>query len=282
MLRSRPENWFGEVLSGVDQSPEIGECEVLETSTMTLSISWVRDVATVRELVVATDSRLRSPFTWDCCPKILPLPRNDSAVCFAGATYVAYPMMLQMQHVLRLHPKTLSRAMDLHDLKRYILRVMNGMRNQMRELPSDPDQVGEDFTFFILAGYSWRDADFAIWTLHFDRSIDAFTFRPATIWGGVEGHRLIAIVGDRVAEAKARLAHIMRSSGKLTSGGFDMEPLAVLRDMIREEADASIGGAPQIVKVYKHMNVSTFGVFWPHRESRKRSALAATRPSAGV
>lgn len=245
----------------------------VESATMTLSFAWVRDVATVRELVIATDSRLRAPFTWDCCPKILPLPRNDSAVCFAGATYLAYPIMLQMQHVLRLHPKTLSRATDLYDLKGYILQVMNGMRRQMHELPSDPSAVGEEHTFFILAGYSWRRADFAIWTLHFDKSIDAFTFRPATPWPGVEGHRLLAVVGDRVPEAKTRLAEVLRSVGKRTSGGLDMEPLAVLRDMIRGGVDPSIGDAPQVVKVYKHMNVVTFGVFWPNREARNVTVL---------
>lgn len=254
---------------------------------MTLSMAWVREVGDVQELVLATDSRLRSPFTWDCCPKIIPLARNDSALCFAGPTYVAYPIMLQLQAMLRLHAKSLSRAADLHDVKGRFLEVMNGMRSEMSELPSDPEGAGETTTFFILAGYSWRRSEFAIWTLHFDKSIDAFTFRPATPWGGIDGRRLTAVVGDQVPDAKARLTGMLRASGKLTSGGLDMEPLAVLRDMIRERVDPAIGGAPQVVKIYRHMNVTPFGVFWPDRASNRvtilgRPLLDYEVPNGGV
>jgi hypothetical protein len=150
---------------------------------------------------------------------------------------------------------------------------MNGMRRQMYELPTDPEAVGEGDTYFILAGYSWRRAEFAIWTLHFDRSIDAFTFRPATPWPGVNGYRLLAVAGDSVPDAKTRLTKALRAAGKLTTGGLDMEPLAVLRDMIRESVDPAIGGAPQVAKIYKHMNVTTFGVFWPNRQSAQVTFL---------
>lgn len=254
---------------------------------MTLSIAWVRDVGEVQELVLATDSRLRSPFTWDCCPKILPLPRNDCAVCFAGATHFAYPIMLQLQHTLRLHPKSLSRATDLYDFKGHILEVINGMRQSMHDLPSAREAVGEDETFFILAGYSWRKGDFAIWTLHYDAHIRAFTFRPASPWRGVDGYRMTAIVGDAVEEAKARLVETLRQSGKLTAGGLDMEPLAVLRDIIRDKVHAAIGGPPQVVKIYRHMNCTPFGVYWPDRVSKQisvlgRPLLAYEEPNCGV
>lgn len=250
-------------------------------------MAWVRDVGGVQELVIATDSRLRSPITWDCCPKILGLARNDSALCFAGATYLAYPMMLQLQNMVRMHPKSLSRAADLYDVKGRFLEVMNAMRSEMSDLPSDPEGAGEHLTFFILAGYSWRRAEFAIWTLHFDRSIDAFTFRPASPWSGVGGYRLTAIVGDCVPEAKTRLANMLRANGKLTGGGLDMEPLAVLRDMIREGIDDAIGGPPQVMKVYRHMNVTPFGVFWPDRASDRvtvlgRPLLDYEEPNGGV
>ena len=254
---------------------------------MTLSMAWVRNVGDVQELVMATDSRLRAPFTWDCCPKMLLLARNDCAVCFAGTTYLAYPMMLQMQHALRFHPKYLSRAFDLHQFKTFLLEVINGMRQYMRELPSRRDEVGEDETFFVLAGYSWRYGRFAIWTLHFDKTIDAFTFRPASAWAGVDAYRLTAIVGDEVGEAKGRLTELLRDAGKLKDGGLDMEPLAVLRDMIRSDSFSSIGGPPQVVKVYRYMNCSPFGVYWPNRGAGQISVLGRPllqyeQPNCGV
>ena len=54
---------------------------------------------------------------------------------------------------------------------------------------------------------------------------------------------------------------------------LDMEPFEVLRDMTREEAYPSIGGPPQVVKVYRHMNSLPFGVYWPTRESGVKTLL---------
>ena len=62
---------------------------------MTISIAWVRNVGATKELVVASDSRLSFGCRWDCCPKVLALPRGDAAMCFAGNTMYAYPVMLQ-------------------------------------------------------------------------------------------------------------------------------------------------------------------------------------------
>ncbi len=66
---------------------------------MTLVAVWVRKAGKARELVIASDSRL-TPFTWDVAPKILPLPRGDSVLAFAGNTDVAYPIMIQMSNAV--------------------------------------------------------------------------------------------------------------------------------------------------------------------------------------
>jgi hypothetical protein len=52
-----------------------------------------------------------------------------------------------------------------------------------------------------------------------------------------------------------------------------MEPFEVLRDMIRQRVDPRIGGPPQVVKVYRHINVTPFGVFWPDRASGAKTLL---------
>ena len=154
-------------------------------------------------------------------------------MCFAGETILAYPMMLQVQAALYMHARSLSRAVDLYDFKGHVLEVINGMREQMSDFAKPKVPIGEEKTFLILAGYSWRRGDFAIWTLHLDAHSDVFTFRPATIWRGVHGRRLLAVAGDCVDEAKERLRLLLRERRKLTKGGFDMEPLEVLRDIIR-------------------------------------------------
>ncbi len=70
---------------------------------MTLSVAWIRKVKNTEELVIATDSRLRWGRAWDCCPKIIPLVRQDSVLCFAGNTQYAYPMMVQINNSISMH-----------------------------------------------------------------------------------------------------------------------------------------------------------------------------------
>lgn len=245
---------------------------------MTLSIAWVRNVANTQEIVIATDSRLRFGCAWDCCPKILLLPRSDSAICFAGDTMHAYPMMLQMQTAIGMYPKSRSRAMDLYDMRHHALEVFNGMREYIHDLPKKTKEPDIPDAFFILGGYSWQKNKFAIWVLHYDLSLKAFTFRPASPWGGGDGKKILALTGDYVYDAKERIRQILKSRGKISLGGFDMEPFEVLRDMLREGVVAPrkyplIGGPPQIVKIYRHMNTVPYGVYWPDKSSGKISVL---------
>jgi len=114
----------------------------------------------------------------------------------------------------------------------------------------------------VVAG-SFCDLDIAL------RSrIDRFTFRPATSWGGGNEAKKIAIVGNAKDEAKERLIKLLKNRGKLNGDGFDMEPFEVLRDIIRDEVDPTIGGAPQVAKVYRYMRTQHFAVEWPQSADR--------------
>jgi hypothetical protein len=70
---------------------------------MTISIAWVRHLSTYDELVFVSDSRLGDTFTFDSCPKILTLPRNDCAISFAGDTGIAgyWPTLAVSAHKAR-------------------------------------------------------------------------------------------------------------------------------------------------------------------------------------
>ena len=64
---------------------------------MTVAVAWVRTIRDCQELVFATDSRLSGDGRdFDCCPKVMALPRNDCGIAFAGYTGHAFPMMLQL------------------------------------------------------------------------------------------------------------------------------------------------------------------------------------------
>ena len=126
--------------------------------------------------------------------------------------------------------------------------------------------VAEPDALFVLAGYSWREKQFRIWTLYYDRSIGRFTFRPAGSWSGPgQEQKVVSFLGDKepIVAAKQLLAEKLRSKDRLTSGGLNMEPFEVLRDVIRSKKFPSVVGSPQLMKIYEHMNAVPLGVYWP-------------------
>ncbi len=240
---------------------------------MTLTVAWVRITAGSEEIVMATDSRLRFGCAWDCCPKILTLTRGDAAMCFAGDTMHAYPLMLQVKSSLEHHHATRTRERDLFELRSHLLNLMNGMRRHIHDLPAGQEQPDVPETVFIFAGYSWKQQNFLIWLLHYDVSIGRFTFRPSAPWPGQQELRMIAFAGDRVHEAKDRLIALLRERDKVANGGFDMEPFEVLRDMIRESAHPAIGGPPQVVKIFKSLNTVPLAIRWAAEDPNSLSFL---------
>ena len=52
-----------------------------------------------------------------------------------------------------------------------------------------------------------------------------------------------------------------------------MEPFEILRDMIRAGSHRTVGGPPQVVKVYPHMNCLQVGVYWPDRQSGQQTFM---------
>jgi hypothetical protein len=228
----------------------------------------VRSVNDVSELVFASDSRLSGGKKWDGCPKIVALPRSDCMISFAGETDYAYPLMLQMINGINFHPPSRERRTDIATARHIALDVFNQLRSEVKgEYPDFPKDPG---VRFIFGGYSWRAQSFKVWTLHYDPSIDRFTFRPANPWPGQKGvsAKVVAWTGDEdaVDEAKAMLTELLRERQKLVIGGFDMEPFEVLRDIIRSKKYPSIGGAPQVAKVYRSLQTQHFAVRWPNGE----------------
>ena len=242
---------------------------------MTIAIAWVRKLAEgAEELLIAADSRLCGGFRLDCCPKIMMLPRSDSAICFAGETEYAYPLMLQLYLAIDAHSPLRDRSMDIHEMKGHALRVFNSMRDSVHSYVSGMENPG---TSFILGGYSWKKKSFSIWHIHYKKQEERFACRKAGNWIG--NFENIFFAGDWAREAQRRLVALLRERHDLTANGskalgFDMEPFEVIRDMLYEsKPEHTIGGPPQLVKIYQHMNARPIAVFWPNKESRKVSLL---------
>ncbi|MFE5549459.1 hypothetical protein ACFQ71_37390 [Streptomyces sp. NPDC056534] len=238
---------------------------------MTLTMAWVRRAGGAEEMVIASDSRLGSLGYWDAAPKIIPLPRGDAAIAFAGETDYAYPMMIQAINAINSYGESLSRRQPLAKLKGHLLRVINLMLDQQKDVPAALWEAPA--ALFLLAGYDWTDNRFKIWKLQFDKGTRRFTFHPAAPWRGVgNDEKVLSIIGDEIAEAKGAVLEYLQGPGGVRQGGFDMEPMKALAYMVDDDRFRSIGGYIQMVKIYKPMVCVPFVI------SRKGTQSLLGRP----
>lgn len=253
---------------------------------MTIAIAWIRTIRDCEELVFVTDSRLSGDGrNFDSCPKVVSLPRGDCAIAFAGYTGHAYPMMQQLAFAIESHGPLQRGSLDLFSLRAHLLKVLDGMSSLITS--SSRLSMPEDTTpeaNFIFGGYSWIKKQFEIWKFDFNRTESRFEAIPASWVSYLEmppkivmrrrrnipntiSLGKIAFAGDQADLAKRLLSERLMQRGKrLMSTQLDMEPFQVVRDMLRAQDHAeTIGGAPQLLKVYQYQKTAPLGVFWPSR-----------------
>lgn len=246
---------------------------------MTLVLAWIRKVGTTEELCIASDSRVTSGKAWDCCPKIKLLDRKDSILGFAGDTAYAYPMMEQVSNAINFHPKLSTRALDISDLKGHIARIISNMREYLHDsiqphkkfIPESPE------TQYLFAGYSWKYSEFKMWKFEYkERKNEFVPFECSTLMRNqivvlIDSAKNKNFEGKELREnlVRRRIFLKMQEKGKIAGNFFDMEPFEVLRDIIRNDDDWAIGGTPQLIKVYKHLNSMPYGIYWPNKESHQ-------------
>lgn len=220
---------------------------------MTQVVAWVRTTHNQEELVVASDSRLRFGREWDACPKIFPLKRGDCVVAFSGDTQYAYPFILQVINSVDYHQKLRSRALDLFEFKGHFLRIINKMHNHIFNTPKGENMAPD--VKLMLAGYSWKYNKFAIWDIFYQISQNSFiTHSQSTI-----KKNLVSTIGDQNIYLRKKIFNLVKDKNSNT---LDMEPYEAMCEIINHEVDISIGGAPQMFKIFKHLNCIPYIIIW--------------------
>lgn len=258
---------------------------------MTIAIAWIRKIRDCEELVFVSDSRLSGDgTTFDGCPKILTLPRNDCAISFAGYTGHAFPMMLQLALAIDSHAPSKRGSLDLAALRSHALKIFDGMIEQLKPSKhvNHPEPITPGATF-LFGGYSWIKKGFQLWSVSYRDGEKCFVADPARwITFSKQANRIvlrktkrtnadlalgkIAFAGDQAPLAQKLLLQKLneRDASADLHRPLDMEPFEVVRDMLRDRHHAeTIGGAPQIVKVYQYMRTAALGVYWPDKKSGK-------------
>ena len=235
---------------------------------MTIAAAWVRKVNSCEELVFISDSRLCGGQRWDECPKLATLPGGNCALAFAGDTDYAYPMMMQIRQAMSGYRRIESRAMEISDINGHVLKHVNHLMDSVYDM-ADPDYVPD--TEFIFGGYSWVDKEFKLWTYSYRTHFGKFVKRgkKGRILSSINSN--IMVIGDQRERFKQELRDIIwnkygREIKPEDQICLDLEPFEALCNLLQKaENYETIGGAPQMVKVYQYLNSCPVGVYWPHK-----------------
>lgn len=227
---------------------------------MTLCVSWLREVNDEQELVFATDSHLSGGERWSGI-KLFELPRKDCLICFAGETNRTYPLILNLISSIKFDEHLSSVHTDIVEVLNYLTQLFTSHCHSISGYGTrDLNSVVGDFQF-LFGGWSWKANIFKLWRLKYDRETERIEHEEANLDG-----RLCAFIGDELDKAKELLNEQLISSGR---GTFDMEPLKVLIEMIRDPDYYSIGGAVQMARIHPPGLTEFLGIYWPSIRGKK-------------
>jgi hypothetical protein len=225
---------------------------------MTLVVAWTRTTKTGRELWMLSDSRLSGSKLWDYGPKILGIGRSDAVIAFAGDTAWTYPLIAQVTAYVESFINLRERVVDVVDLYRQILELLNESPSFVSE-PVLPSEALPDCSF-IFAGYSARRKNFVVWRIAFHKERKRFEGTPARKYVGES----VAFIGDKEPmDATVRRISELQTAKGTKDAKLGMMPAEAFFEVLASKRFRDIGGAPQVTKVYDHMNVRHFGVYWP-------------------
>ncbi|WP_343733533.1 hypothetical protein [Acidovorax sp.] len=225
---------------------------------MTLAAIFIRKVPNRRnrdELIVVADTTLTGGQRFDQGTKIFQLPRSDALFCFAGDTYYAYPLALQLAAAIGSYSRSADRRHPLRRVVQHASRIFAQSFALIHHKPSDGLPVDMPASF-LFGGFSWHDNAFKIWRISMDREGQVFPLEEIN-----SGYAFIG-TNEALPDAEARLQALLQQRQK-TQDSIDMEPFEVVRDVIRAGTYDDIGGVPQIAKVFRHMTTHFFATLWP-------------------
>ena len=202
--------------------------------------------------------------------KIFQVPRSDALFAFAGDTQYAYPLLMQLLRSIESFPPSASGRLRLSKAKGHILRVFQQSYAAIHNLPDRAKYPYDPDNYFLFGGYDWVSSTFPAWMLSFDVREHRFTFRRV-----MRSNSYFFIGDDESARrfAVAETSRLLRERGR-TTNEINYEPLEVLGKIIQDPSYPSIGGAPQVGKVYQYLQSQLFQVKWPISESAEANHIA--------
>jgi hypothetical protein len=207
-------------------------------------------------------------------------------------------MMLQLSLAIESYPAAMRRTLEIPALRTHAVKIFSEMLSEIKleQIKGNPSTKRTDAAF-LFGGYSWRKKGFELSSIRYSPtrnefaahhsmilSVDLQSKTISTETNLTRKHRLlgqIAFVGDQ-SKSATRLV-IQKLNQKLKDGHdltrLHMEPFEAVRDLLRNRSwrnlpdRDSIGGAPQVMKIFQYSQSASFAIFWPDIDGQPRPYL---------
>lgn len=230
---------------------------------MSMCMAWVREKNDGdQELIVATDSIFTgNGESWENGIKLFELPRADCVIAFVGVTVKAYTLILNLISSIKLDERLKNQYTPLLEVVEYVSELFTVLiKNSMDETGQDIHDLRAEAKF-LFSGWCWRENRFRIWEVSYNRATESFlpTEQEQCSLSGLCAHIVDPQEKKDLATRKLEELRADKSEGD----AIGMEPLKVLIDISKGSEVREIGGATQIVKIYRSGTSEFFGIYWP-------------------
>ncbi|WP_296711467.1 hypothetical protein [Tistrella sp.] len=244
---------------------------------MTIAIAWLRKLKGTSELVIASDSRLRSRGALDQAQKIFRLDRGDCCLAFCGDAQVAYPLFVQVATALNNFIKTRTRAEDITNVTANVGYILNNLIDSWDITSKEKAQELAD-TRILFSGWSHEHRKYHIGYFCYENRNNGkagqFFFhrrRAKKPHPWRERSNSLTFIGDYEKNYMKELSDILKKRHPHTTNqiekkkiDFDYEPIEALHSLIVKDRNTkampAIGGAVQMVKVYSYGSSLPFAI----------------------
>jgi hypothetical protein len=240
---------------------------------VTLIAVWLRRNATLRELVIASDSRISGGESWDSCPKVIPLPRPATAIAMSGHATTAYSFLIHALNTCYMLDGHLVGRTDVRYLANELREVFDDNRKHVQDLPIGQRRPAIPDLAVALCGWSWRRSRFDVFTYRFNPTGGVAISSSQRIARQIGFSYLL--IGDAALEGERRLKKLTRAKqaenllpfprrGKPFDPSeqermyYSWEPLQVLHEMCDDDSVRTVGGTPQVTRLYQYGGTEQF------------------------
>ncbi len=202
-------------------------------------------------------------------------------MAMSGDATEAYAFLLQAINTTNLLDGHLSGRTDIGSLAKQLRKVYADSRKHVSGLPVGVKTADVPNLQVMLVGWCWRKLRFEGYAYFYD-SLGKLVMQRVTNFeksgpGGVYFFGDAAQAANKQLRSEMKLVNLRKrrpgGTGKTMYSELDWQPLKVLCDVIEDPAVRTVGGVPQVLKIYQYGSTESF--VW--RDEQDRDSFGGRR-----